>query len=301
MKPKASPKTVGPYRGHKMTMIASLGCISLSYLVLTMTMESSYLPPGISDSSSQNSGDPSVVEHFNKYYSLAELKPLYETWTMVSEPHQELAIHAVEHINLKGIEGDIVECGVWKGGMSMGMIFANMRDNTDRHFWLFDTFEGLPPPTEKDEDRAHNVWEQIQKGDPSVNDGGKHRVEDGKWNFGALPVVKNNVYYTNYPRDKVHFVKGKVEDTLPVTQLPEKIALLRLDTDFYESTKIELEMMWDRLVPGGVLIVDDFWHWNGARLAVTEFFAERLGLDAVAISKKNFPCMFYQKPGLENA
>jgi O-methyltransferase len=90
------------------------------------------------------------------------------------------------------------------------------------------------------------VWEQIQKGDPSVNDVGKHRVEDGKWNFGALPVVKNNVYYTNYPRDKIHFVKGKVDDTLPVTQLPEKIALLRLDTDFYESTKIELEMRWDR-------------------------------------------------------
>ena len=79
----------------------------------------------------------------------------------------------------------------------------------------------------------------------------------------------NNMFYTGYPPDKIHFIQGKVEDTLPKTKLPDKIAILRLDTDWYESTKIELEYMWDRLVVGGVLIVDDFCSWGGARKATT--------------------------------
>jgi hypothetical protein len=75
------------------------------------------------------------------------------------------------------------------------------------------------------------------------------------------------MYYTHYPRDKIHFIKGKVEDTLPITKLPEKIALLRLDTDWYDSTLAELNYLWDRLVPEGVLIIDDFCTWGGSRKA----------------------------------
>lgn len=242
-------------------------------------------------------GDAAVRDHFNKHYTMEELKALYAPWTMVTPQHQTLAIQAVDAMNLENIEGDIVECGVWKGGMTMGMVFANMRHNTDRHFWLFDTFEGLPAPTEKDDTRAKETWERIQNGDASVNDGpNPHRVEDGKWNYGALTVVQNNVFYTNYPRQNFHFIKGKVEDTLPVTTLPEKIAILRLDTDFYESTKIELELLWDRLVPGGTVIIDDFCMWGGARRAVSEFFADRLQLDAVAIAAQQPPCLHYRKP-----
>jgi O-methyltransferase len=238
--------------------------------------------------------DPSVLDHYNHHYSMKELAPLYTQWTMVGIARQILALEAIATLNLNKVPGEIVECGVWKGGMTMAMIFANMKDNTDRHFWLYDTFEGLPKPTEKDDKRAHDVWAQVQKGDPTVNDVGKHRVEDGKWNYGALSLVKSNVYYTHYPRDKIHFIKGKVEDTLPTTKLPEKIALLRLDTDFYDSTKFELEYLWDRLVPGGLLIIDDFFSWGGARTAVIEFFTDKLGLDAVEIAKKG-PCMHYWK------
>jgi hypothetical protein len=241
-----------------------------------------------------DASDAYVRDHYNRNYELWELRPLFEMWTMTSELHMNAAVGAILQINERRVPGDIVECGVWKGGMSMGMIFANMRHNTDRHFWLFDTFEGLPPPTEKDEDRAHKVWEQVKKGDPTVNDFDKHRVEDGKWNYGALELVKSNVYYTHYPRENIHFVKGKVEDTLPSTTLPEKIALLRLDTDFYLSTKAEMEYLWDRIVPGGLLIVDDFCTWGGSREAVIEFFDKKLGVDAVKLISEP-PCLHYWK------
>jgi hypothetical protein len=114
----------------------------------------------------------------------------------------------------------------------------------------------------------------------------------GKWNYGSLSLVKSNMYYTHYPRDKIHFIKGKVEDTLPITKLPEKIALLRLDTDWYDSTLAELNYLWDRLVPEGLLTIDNFCTWGGSRKA--KFFRDKLGLDAVKISEKKL-CMDYWK------
>uniref|UniRef100_A0A6U4GBG6 Macrocin O-methyltransferase n=2 Tax=Phaeomonas parva TaxID=124430 RepID=A0A6U4GBG6_9STRA len=103
----------------------------------------------------------------------------------------------------------------------------------------------------------------------------------------------NAMAFTNYPRDKFHFIKGKVEDTLPVTKLPDKIAILRLDTDWYLSTKAELEYMYERLQPGGLLFVDDFCSWGGSRKAVAEFF-EAKGMDAFEIAKEE-PCLHYWK------
>jgi O-methyltransferase len=284
-------------------LVATLSCVCLVYLASNMSMlnsciqtpSASVVPRASSCpiDSCGGSDDPSVSNHW-KAYSMEELMPILQPWTMVSVPHQKLAVDAMLKLNRDKVPGDVVECGVWKGGMTMGMIFANVRDNSDRHFWLFDTFEGLPQPTEKDDKRAHSTWAQVQEGDPHVNDSGNHRVEEGKWNYGPLGIVKNNVFYTHYPRDKIHFIQGKVEDSLPITKLPEKIAMLRLDTDFYESTKIELEYLWDRLVPGGILIIDDFCAWGGARSAVTEFFKAKLGLDAVKISQQG-PCMHYWK------
>lgn len=239
--------------------------------------------------------DPVARDHYNRHYTMEELRPLYQRWTMVSDDHQKLALSSVAKLNEENIQGDIVECGVWKGGMTMAMMFQNMRDNTDRHFWLFDTFEGLPPPTEHDGKKAINTYKMVQAGDEkTVNKQMRHRMEDGGWNKGSLEVVKSNLFYTHYPRENIHFIKGLVEDTLPKVKLPEKIAILRLDTDFYESTKIELEYLWDRLVPGGILLVDDFCSWAGSKKAVTEFFKDKLGLDAEGIAK-NKPCMYYWK------
>ena len=245
-----------------------------------------------------------LVQHYSGY-TFEELTPLIRSWTMVSHQHLQFAWKAVEQVNARGIEGDVVECGVWKGGNSMMMVFANMRHNTNRHFWLFDTFEGLPPPTdEKNGARAKNIYTQIDQGIKSgaVLSREKTRsIESGKWNFGPKDIVKNNLRYTGYPKDKVHFVQGKVEETLSVpSNVPEKIAVLRLDTDWYESTKAELDIMYDRLQSGGVLILDDFCSWQGSKTATVEFFKNKLNLDAEAIMKqgkaKGEPCFVYWKP-----
>lgn len=241
-----------------------------------------------------------VRMNFNRY-SHEELAPLYARWTMVNEAHQNFSIQAIERVNEQGVEGDVVECGVWKGGMSMAMIFANQRHNIDRTFWLFDTFEGLPPPdSEKDDRRAQKLYNRIQKGRINWDVRKKlatHELEDGKWNWGPLDVVKQNVLYTGYPPEKLRFVKGKVEDTLPVTNLPEKIAVLRLDTDWYSSTKAEMEYLYNRLQPGGILIVDDYCSWAGANNAIKEFFNQTLHLDAEKVrTSTRDPCFTYWKP-----
>ena len=86
-----------------------------------------------------------------------------------------------------------------------------------------------------------------------------------------MEVVKKNIFSIGYDPEKIHFVQGKVEDTIPAT-IPEKISLLRLDTDWYESTKHELEHLFPRLSKGGILILDDYGHWQGARKAADEYF-----------------------------
>ena len=92
--------------------------------------------------------------------------------------------------------------------------------------------------------------------------------------MSLLDEVKQNLFSVNYNQDNISFFKGKVEDTLPTDQV-EQIAILRLDTDWYESTKHELITLYDKLVPGGILIIDDYGHWSGAKKAVDEFIEER--------------------------
>jgi O-methyltransferase len=238
-------------------------------------------------------------------FSNDEIKRLVSLWTMVGPLHLDLVFSAVEKFNTMGLEGAFVECGVWKGGISMAMVITNQRHNTDRHIYLFDTFEGLPEPTsDKNGLAAKRLFKELQ--DKNVHNTSTNEIdmlvdrrdiEDGKWNYGPLEVVKNNLYYSGYPQEKIHFVQGKVEDTLMIkANLPDKIALLRLDTDWYESTKLELEVLYDRLVPGGLLAVDDYCNWPGSRNAVDEFFREKLGLDAAELSKASTPCFHFWKP-----
>jgi O-methyltransferase len=243
------------------------------------------------------------VRHHLKTFTTKELRKIAEPWTMVSDLHFKTALEAVEKVNKNKIAGDIVECGVWKGGMSMAMALVNLRSNTDRHMWLFDTFEGLPEPSsEKDDRRAKKFYKELTSGEQSakvVRSLENRGMEEGKWNYGPIDIVKNNMYYSTYPKEKLHFVKGKVEDTLKSEPLPNKIAILRIDTDWYDSTKAELDVLWERLQPGGVLLVDDYCSWRGARNALDEFFRDKLGLDASNISK-NRPCLHYWKPKEDN-
>ncbi len=93
------------------------------------------------------------------------------------------------------------------------------------------------------------------------------------WAYSALEEVKHNLLSTGYPAERISFIKGKVEETIPLNA-PPQIALLRLDTDWYESTYHELVHLFPRLSSGGILIIDDYGHWKGARKAVDKYFSE---------------------------
>jgi O-methyltransferase len=188
-------------------------------------------------------------------------------FTMTSPERIVSLIRAIEYLNINNIEGDIVECGVWKGGSIGACLLTLIKLNKlDSKIWLYDTFEGMNEPTNFDLDIDGNLaFERMQNED----------IESSwLWAKAELEVVKENVNMYEYPKENITYVKGVVEETLLTNQIPNKIALLRLDTDWYESTKIELEILYSRLVPGGVLIIDDYGHWGGCRKAVDEFFGK---------------------------
>ena len=182
-------------------------------------------------------------------------------FTMTSIQRLYALNQAVHYISKNKISGDIVECGVWRGGSSMMSALTLLECNdTSRNLYLYDTYEGMSEPTTKDVSMtgalAENTWQSSDKCDADLND------------------VQTNLKQTNYPFSKIHFVEGKVEQTIP-KMVPSSIALLRLDTDWYESTYHELVHLFPKLVTGGVLIIDDYGHWQGARKAVDQYFAEQ--------------------------
>jgi hypothetical protein len=184
-------------------------------------------------------------------------------FTMTSVERMYGVFKAVEYLEKNHIPGDIVECGVWKGGSSMMAMMSLLHfGNSSRNIYLYDTFEGMSTPSEMDVsirgEKVHENWESLSK------PGEKMRCDSG------LAEVKENVALTKYPENKIHYVEGKVEDSIPST-LPGSTALLRLDTDWYESTKHEMEHLYPLLVLSGVMIVDDYGHWAGARKAVDEY------------------------------
>ena len=189
-------------------------------------------------------------------------------YTMTSRERMYALWQGVHHVVANGIRGDIVECGVWRGGSTMmAALSLERRDVHDRRLWLYDTFEGMAEPGPMDIAGAHGEdpraeWAAQRKGD-----------QLNGWCYSPLEEVTASMHATGVAADRFEFVKGTVEETIP-GQLPERIALLRLDTDWYESTRHELIHLFPLLAPGGVLIIDDYGHWEGARRAVDEYFAE---------------------------
>ena len=187
-------------------------------------------------------------------------------FTLTSGERIASLINAVEYISSNAIAGDVAECGVWKGGsmMAVALVLA-ARGDFSRDLWLYDTFEGMTEPTDRDVRfdgaTAQSELHQTPRG-------------TGVWCNSPLEEVERNVFSTGYPREKIHLVKGKVEETIPA-KMPSRLSLLRLDTDWYESTRHELIHLFPRLALGGILILDDYGHWQGARKAVDEFFQER--------------------------
>ncbi len=170
---------------------------------------------------------------------------------------------SIRYLVNNNIPGDIVECGVWRGGSIMAAsLMLDHLGCTDREIYLFDTYEGMSPATETDTERHSG-----KHGDVLIEE-----IKPFLDLAASIEEVKNNVRKTPYPWERFHFISGKVEDTLPNFKA-ERIALLRLDTDWYESTKCELEHLYPHLCKGGILIIDDYGHFEGAHKAVDEYIA----------------------------
>ncbi|WP_405798861.1 TylF/MycF/NovP-related O-methyltransferase [Streptomyces sp. NBC_01506] len=183
-------------------------------------------------------------------------------FTMTSPERLNAFILATRHVVRHNIPGDIVECGVWRGGSMQACAKTLLAlGETDRGLHLFDTFEGMPPPTAEDLRRDGKSAEDLLAAQ------GKDRPI---WAVASLEDVQAGFESVPYPGERVHYVQGMVEDTVP-QQAPEQISILRLDTDWYASTKHELEFLYPRLVSGGVLLIDDYGYWQGSRQAVDEF------------------------------
>ena len=203
---------------------------------------------------------PDLPDDFDEDYRaiIAAVEP----FTMTRSDKLHALITATKYIHQHEVPGAVVECGVWRGG-SMHAV-ARVLDAAGDHsrdLYLFDTFEGMPPPTERDRRlRGRSAAELLAKS----------KKTRAIWAYASLEEVQAGFKNVPYPAERIHFIKGKVEDTVPA-QAPEQIALLRLDTDWYESTRHELEHLYDRLVSGGVLIIDDYGWWKGSREATDEF------------------------------
>ncbi|PWI31714.1 macrocin O-methyltransferase [Flavobacteriaceae bacterium LYZ1037] len=184
-------------------------------------------------------------------------------YTMTSPERIVSLVRAINYVEKNNIEGSIVECGVWKGGSMMATILAMKEKNKD--IYLYDTFEGMSEPTKEDKSYKN---ESAQEAFLSKDEYWK-RIEC----YSTIDEVKSNIFSLEYPINKIHFVQGKVEETIPAT-IPEKIAVLRLDTDWYESTMHEMVYLFPKLVIGGVIIIDDYGHWQGCKLAVDEYISK---------------------------
>jgi O-methyltransferase len=194
-----------------------------------------------------------------------EIWDAVKPFTMTSPERGYSLFKAVEYIRKSHISGDFVECGVWKGGSCMLIAKALQRfGDGGRHLHLYDTFTGMTDPTSEDiiawNDRSiADRWEEDKRAD-----------KFGSWSIG-VEEVRRNMISTGYDTERLHFIVGDICETID-NHIPDSIALLRLDTDWYASTVKELDILYPRVVSGGILIVDDYGHFKGARKAVDEYF-----------------------------
>jgi len=202
------------------------------------------------------------IELQPRVYSPADTKIIaaVRPYTMTSADRIVALCDAIRYISRNRIDGAIVECGVWRGGsmMAAAMTLVETGDS-GRELYLYDTYEGMTPAGPLDIDFRGRTGAGLMS------------YHGGEAARAPLDDVKENLARTGYPAERCHFVVGKVEETIP-NVAPKRIALLRLDTDWYESTKHEIDHLFPLLAPRGVLILDDYGAWEGARRAVDDYF-----------------------------
>lgn len=181
-------------------------------------------------------------------------------------PHARVIalVDAVRHVVAHNVPGAIVECGVWRGGSMMAAALTLLEQgDTIRDLYLFDTFTAMPPSGPEDFLANGQKVIDLAEGDAIPE----------AYSFLPIEAVREAMLGTGYPVERIHFVEGMVEDTIP-SRAPDAIALCRLDTDYYASTKHELDHLYPRITPGGVLLIDDYGHFLGAKQAVDEYFPD---------------------------
>jgi O-methyltransferase len=199
--------------------------------------------------------------------NVIEIMQRVSPYTLTPPDRIEALCSAVGYIARAKIPGAIVECGVWRGGSVMAAALELLRNgDSDRDLYLYDTFVGMTAPSDRDVDHLGNPCGYVE-GEVLMQT--RHSTGEG-----LMAEVRRTIESTGYPPDRIHLVEGRVEETLPEI-MPQQIALLRLDTDWYESTRHELEHLYPRLASGGVLIADDYGEFRGAREAVDEFFSDQ--------------------------
>lgn len=188
-------------------------------------------------------------------------------FTMTSIERMYAIYTSVNYVVKNKIPGDMIECGVWRGGSSMMIAKTLVKlGDTDRKLYLFDTFEGMVLPTEKDVSFSGESAKETFFSKNGTSTG-------SDWCAAEVDEVKLNMSSTHYPPQNIIYIKGKVEETLP-TFTCNDLSILRLDTDWYESTKCEMEFLFPKLVQKGVLLIDDYGHWEGARQAIDEYIQQ---------------------------
>ena len=191
---------------------------------------------------------------------------LCRTETMTSIERMYALYQATCYVHDQDVPGDMVECGVWRGGSAMLMALTLLaRGCTDRTIWLYDTFDGVTPPSDDD------IQEMSGRRARDILDERERTQDDHFWGVAPRALVETNLRRTGYPMHRFRFVEGDVLTTIPA-EAPASLSILRLDTDWYHSTRHELEQLYPRLSPGGVLIVHDYGYWRGARKATDEYF-----------------------------
>lgn len=190
--------------------------------------------------------------------------------TMVSASRIVANIRSVDYVLRSQIPGDVVECGVWRGGSSMAIALRLIQHgDTSRKLWMYDTFSGMTDATAADVSYAGLTGTALLASAKRYEGPDRGRA----LGYASLHEVQANMRETGYPMNQIEYVKGPVEETLPAN-MPDQISLLRIDTDWYSSTKHELMHLYPRLSVGGILIIDDYGHWHGARKAVDEYFSD---------------------------
>jgi len=199
-------------------------------------------------------------------------------FTMVKNRNLRILYDLVDQANRRQIPGDIVECGVWNGGSAAIMGAASIGEPFQkelRTIWLFDSFPALPPPGEKDGDLERQNY-------------------FSGWNKGNVTLVREVFEKIGYPSEKLKIVPGWFDETL-IREPIKNIVILHIDADWYESVKTVLEILYDRVVPGGFVVLDDYGLWPGCGRAVLDYFSEN-HISEMILRKIGRQGAYFQKP-----